>query len=538
MLERGLQLARWKDDPEMTPELLRRLAEEAVDEAREALAAQGYFSAAVSFSIDRDLTPWSVIIHVVPGERTFVRAAQLNFTGPAATDPEARDLLNRVRRKWLLQPGMPFTQPAWNEAKRDAARELASWRYAAARIAASHARVDPQAKSASLEVTLDSGPPYTFDGIEVHGVKRYPESVVANLSSVRPGGTYDRALLDLYTRRLLETGYFASARTEIERDAPEPAPVRATVTEGSSQHIEGGISYNTDAGPRLELTHRNVDLFDAAWRGRSLLRLDSLIREARYDLDSPPRPGATWWSGFASAKDSIIQNEENTELAVGVAHNWAGAGSPTSLLASGHVEEQRIGGQKMDHRQAIYFGTRIGFRDTDDLMAPRRGYFGLLTAGGAPGALATRAFTRATGRLTLLGPLGRNDDLQIRAEGGIVLASSREGIPSTFLFRTGGDQTIRGYAFESLGVRQGDAVVGGRYLVISSIEYTHWFAPTWGLAAFVDGGNAWDGGGFHPVFGLGGGARFRTPIGPVRVDLAYGEAQKQWRLHFSVGFVF
>jgi translocation and assembly module TamA len=87
-------------------------------------------------------------------------------------------------------------------------------------------------------------------------------------------------------------------------------------------------------------------------------------------------------------------------------------------------------------------------------------------------------------------------------------------------------------------VRQGDAVVGGRYLVISSIEYTHWFAPTWGLAAFVDGGNAWDGGGFHPVFGLGGGARFRTPIGPVRIDLAYGEAEKQWRLHFSVGFVF
>jgi translocation and assembly module TamA len=119
-----------------------------------------------------------------------------------------------------------------------------------------------------------------------------------------------------------------------------------------------------------------------------------------------------------------------------------------------------------------------------------------------------------------------------------VVASTREGIPSTFLFRTGGDQTVRGYAFESLGVRRGDAVLGGRYLAIGSVEYTHWFSPVWGLAAFVDGGNAWDTGNFEPVFGVGTGVRFRTPIGPVRADVAYGEDVESWRLHFSVGFVF
>jgi len=87
-------------------------------------------------------------------------------------------------------------------------------------------------------------------------------------------------------------------------------------------------------------------------------------------------------------------------------------------------------------------------------------------------------------------------------------------------------------------VRQGDAVLGGRYLAIGSVEYTHWFAPAWGLAAFADAGNAWDDGGYKPVLGIGGGPRFRTPIGPIRVDVAYGEAEESWRLHFSVGFVF
>jgi len=540
MLLKGLQLSRWQDDSEMTPELLRRLADEGVREAREALAAQGYFAALVSFSLDRDREPWALTLHVVPGERTVVRSFEIAFSGPGAADPQAARLRREVQREWLLRPGQPFTQEAWNEAKREAVRKLASWRYAAARLASSRARVDPDTSSAALEVTLDSGPALFFGGVEVRGTKRYREEVAGHLSPVEPGGTYDRQVLELYTRRLLETGYFASARADIQPEAREggAAPVRASVIEGNSQHFEGGVSYNTDAGPRLELSHRNVDLFDTAWRGKSVLRLDQLTQEATYNLDSPPRRGATWWSGSTGAKHSIIQEEENTELSLGVAHNWAGAGSPTAVVASAVAEEQRISGEAADHRHAIYFGVRIGFRDTDDIVLPRRGYFGQVTAGGAPDELSTRGFQRGTARITLMHPLGRNDDLLLRAEGGIVVARSRQGIPSAFLFRTGGDQTVRGYAFESLGVRQGDAVLGGRYLAIGSVEYTHWFAPAWGLAAFVDGGNAWDTGDYHPVFGYGIGGRFRTPIGPVRLDVAYGEEEKSWRLHFSVGFVF
>jgi translocation and assembly module TamA len=540
LLSKGLQLARWIEDPQMTPELLRRLADEAVGQAREALAAQGYYSALVSFSIDRDSTPWAVTIHVVPGTRTTVRAVEIGFSGPGAQDPEAADLRRRVQREWLLRPGMPFTQDAWDEAKRDAVRKLSAWRYAGARLASSRARVDPETNSATLELTLDSGPAYVFGGLQVRGPKRYPDEVVSNLSPVKPGATYDRQVLELYTRRLLETGYFASARAELAPDAADDrgAPVRASVIEGNSQNIEGGISFNTDAGLRFEVTHRNVDLFETAWRGKSQLRLDQLTQEARYDLDSPPRRGATWWSGFTGAKRSIVQNEDNEEVAIGAAHNWAGRGVPTQVLVSAHAEEQRLSGQPNDHRHAVFFGFRFGFRDTDDIVLPRRGYFGQVTLGGAPDALSTRGFHRATARATVLVPLTRNDDLQLRGEGGVVVARSREGIPSTFLFRTGGDQTVRGYDFESLGVRQGDAVLGGRYLAVGSVEYTHWFGQAWGLATFLDGGNAWDTGDFDPVFGVGFGARFRTPIGPIRLDLAYGEEESSWRLHFSVGFVF
>ena len=120
-----------------------------------------------------------------------------------------------------------------------------------------------------------------------------------------------------------------------------------------------------------------------------------------------------------------------------------------------------------------------------------------------------------------------------------MIAESRLGIPSTFLFRTGGDQTVRGYAFESLGVHKGEAVLGGRHLVVASTEYTHWVGENWGVAGFVDAGQAWDDTTLlKAALGYGMGGRFRTPIGPIRADLAYGQQTHQFRLHFSVGFTF
>jgi translocation and assembly module TamA len=125
------------------------------------------------------------------------------------------------------------------------------------------------------------------------------------------------------------------------------------------------------------------------------------------------------------------------------------------------------------------------------------------------------------------------------AEIGQVFAAGRDGIPSENLFRTGGTSTIRGYDFLSLGVREGDAIVGGRVLALGSLEYQHPVRRDWYAAAFVDAGDAADTWGrYHAVAGYGVGARWRSPVGPVSIDLAYGEAVRDWRVHFSVGYAF
>ena len=540
-LRKGLNLARWQNDPQMTPEQLRRLAEEARREARELAATEGYFSPRVELAIDEGVEPWIVRLTLEPGDRTSVGEVDLRFSGPASDDPGAAALFRRVRETWALRRGEPFRQAEWDAAKRRAVRELSAYRYAAARVAESRALVDPQTRRASLSVELASGPPYRFGDIRVVGTRRYSDALVENLSPFRRGEDYDRDKLLVYQRRLLESGYFVSVQADIEPEEtnPEAALVRVAVLEAAKHHVEAGIGYSTDAGPRLELRYHNQDVLDSAWRFRSALRLDDKIRSLQFDFDSPPRRGGRWNSFFARARETDIQNERTTELAAGVAHNWGAELTPSSLIVSAHSETQRVAGDLTDDRHAVYFGHRRTFRRTDDFVSPREGYLAMFEVGGAPPELASRQFLRGVISGSFFFPFGRRGDFLLRGQAGRVLASSREGVPTSFLFRTGGDQTVRGYAFESLGVRQGNAIVGGRRTIFMSGEYTHWVAESWGIAGFVDAGNAWDDSElFRAALGYGVGARLRTPIGPIRADLAYGEETHQLRLHFSVGYTF
>jgi len=540
-LRKGLNLVRWQGDPQMSPELLRRLADEAERDAREVAAAEGYFSAQVRIAIDELAQPWRVLLQLEPGERTTIAAVDIRFSGPVTNDDQARDALERVRAAWGLPRGQPFRQDDWERAKRQAVRELARWRYAGARLGESEAQIDPGSRQARLSVELQSGPAFRFGPVQVSGAKRYPAQIVENMNPARPGDDYDRDILVVYQRRLVETGYFASVQAEIDTQAASAAaaPLRVAVVEGQSKNVETGVSYNTDVGPRLQLRYGDQDLRDSAWRLRSGLSVDRKKQEVQLDLDSPPRRNARWNNFFSSASRSDIQNEVTRAFAFGVAHNFGTDLANSAAILSWHLEDQSIGESVTDSRHAVYLGLRRGFRSTDDVIAPRVGYFGSVEVGGGLPSVSTQAFQRAIGKASLLIPVGRSGDLLLRAQAGAVRADTRQGIPTTFLFRTGGDQTVRGYAYESLGVREGDAIVGGRRLFVASIEYTHWFAEAWGIAAFVDAGDAWDDGErFRAALGYGLGARLRTPIGPARIDLAYGEDIREFRLHLSVGYVF
>ena len=180
------------------------------------------------------------------------------------------------------------------------------------------------------------------------------------------------------------------------------------------------------------------------------------------------------------------------------------------------------------------------WRWVDEVIDPKKG--GVLKvriAAGARSVLSTQDFVQTYAHYQHWFPLGPNDQLIARGEVGRTFAPSREGIPEDFLFRAGGSRSNRGYAFESLGARDGDAVVGGRYVLTASLEYVHWFTKMIGGAVFHDIGDAADDQkslNGNPTYGIG--ARLRTPAGPLALDLAYAENLRKFRVVFSVSVAF
>jgi hypothetical protein len=264
-LERGVGLVRWQHYAEMTDDLLDRLAREAVGEARDIAAAEGFFSAAIDVVIDRSAEPAMVTLRVDAGPSTRITSVRIGVTGPAATDaPLGTDAIAKLEREWLLPEGETFRQSAWLAAKERALATLTASPYAAARIEKSEAAIDPATQSAELDVELASGPAFRFGDLEISGLVKYDRSLVRNYRTIAVGEPYSQIALERYVRRLNASGYFASVQAKIDPDTthPDDATVLIAVIEAPTKRFEGGLGYSTDVQFRANASYRDVNIDD------------------------------------------------------------------------------------------------------------------------------------------------------------------------------------------------------------------------------------------------------------------------------------
>jgi translocation and assembly module TamA len=484
----------------------------------------------------------SVALRVVPGPATRVKSVRIVVTGPAESDaPLGAAAVAMVQSGWTLREDEVFTQAAWESAKQRALATLAASAYAAARLTESEARVDPESASAELRITLDSGPAFHIGDLEIEGLVRYSPELVRNFSTFRRGAPYTQAAVDDYVRRLLVSGYFASVQATLDTTPAQAddATLTVSVIEGRTKRLEFGIGYSTDTEFRASANYSDVDIDGRGLQFYADARLESKVQNINLRLVRPPDEKG-WRDSYSGGVERTDIEGLITRTASIVGRRQGIDERNTPAFSAGfYFNDQQPSGGELVSSHALYVDAQYTWRRTDDLLSPTRGWMANVQAGvGIPGA-STKGFGRLIGKGAYWLPLSRDTSLYLRAEGGAVLADSRDGIPSVFLFRTGGDTTVRGYAFESLGVQQDNAIVGGRYYAVTSAEVTRWITPLWGLAAFVDAGNATDTlDSFSLKLGYGVGVRVRTPIGPFRLDLAYGQATKQVRVHFSVGLSF
>ena len=541
-VERSLTLMHWQTYAELTPEFLDLLIAEAKMQATDAVEAAGYFSATIDAELDREAAPPTVKINIEPGLPTRVTAVNLDITGALLADaPDAARAIAELKTGWRLPEGAIFRQSAWLAAKAAAVRSLAAERYAAARIVTSEAAIDPETRSARLSVTLDSGPPFRFGALAISGLAKYPADIVRNLATFAPGEPYAAEKLDIFVRRLNATGYFASAQVAIETDPAyaDAAPVTVRLIEAPNKKITTGLGFSTDTLYRAQLTYGDVNADGNGLRFDADLRAEAKIQSVVIRFTLPPQIPTYTDSFPMSVQRTDIEGLRTKDIMLGWRRQSADPRDQMAYSTAFYYSQQMPINADYTQAHALYIEIGRTWRTVDDLLAPTTGLvFNVQLGAGPPGA-STRAFGRGIAQFAWWIPIDRTTQLQLRAEGGAVAVNARHDVPSPLLFRTGGDTTVRGYAFDSLGPREGDATVGGRYYALASAEITHWFAPAWGIATFVDAGNAADEPrGLKPVYGYGVGARVRTPIGPFRVDVAYGQESKQVRLHLSIGLTF
>ncbi|MDE2358517.1 MAG: outer membrane protein assembly factor, partial [Betaproteobacteria bacterium] len=288
----------------MSADLFTELSREAIGQAKEAAATEGYFAADANVAIDRSTDPTTVTLHVAPGPLARVSKLNLRVSGPATSDLEGAATIARMRREWLLPPGAPFRQSAWTSAKARAVATLAGNAYASAKLVASEARVDPQAATVDLDVDIDSGPVFHVGDLDIKGLSRYPPALVRNYRSVAPGARYSLEQLDQFVRRLNGTGYFASVRAAIDTDPAHAAdaPVRVAVIEAPPKRVEAGIGYSTDTAFRSNLSYRDVDFASRALQLYLDTRIESKLQNASLRLVSPPATNGWSASAFANVE--------------------------------------------------------------------------------------------------------------------------------------------------------------------------------------------------------------------------------------------
>jgi translocation and assembly module TamA len=561
LLENNLDLMRWRGNPRVDLDQLQRLVRTAPEEAKTLVATEGYYTPRVSSGLDTSgSTPVARVV-VDPGQPVTVGDVDLELRGFIPFDKNSAPFdAAALRNRWTLPVGSRFRTADWEAAKRGMVRQIAQSRFPRAQLIDSAATVDPDSHRAKLKVVIDSGPDVHFGELRIEGLQRYRPEVVTNLNQIHPGDQYNEAALQALQGRLQDTGYFSSVEVSVDMSSalkeqvgelnqgqgakpeapagPVTMPVLVRVTENKRKNLSLGVGFSTNTGARAQANYDNLNVFGK--RMKSSILYEQLRQTARTDFYWPTTSSGYSNSVGASYNREDLRGQLTRTTNIHATRAWGTPLLERSWRLEALTEQVTIDNLPTTRVKALPLTFSITKRKLDSLVLPNRGYAVNLQLGAAPVRLLTdEPFVRAYIRAVGYQPVGASGSLIVRGEFGAVGSRDKDKVPSTFLFRAGGDQSVRGYAFQQLGVPVAGAITGGRYLVTASTEYDWWFKPPWGAAVFVDAGNAADNfSDLKPKVGYGVGARWRSPVGPIAVDVAYGKAVREVRLHFSLGFTF
>ncbi len=518
-----------KDQPPPTLGLLRARVERDIPELVLALRSLGYYGAAIEGEILDELDPVRVTFRVQPGNVYTIRSVTIE-------KPEDDLELQQHVPSPLdlgLTPGMPADARKILDAEGALAAKMKTRGYPFARVQNTRVVVDHRTEDVSVTFPLVPGPPATFGHTEIEGLTSVAQDHVLVRIPWQKGERYNEDLLQEYRERIADMRLFTLIRISRAQTLDEDGslPITIELTERKPRTVRAGVSYRTDEGfgATASWEHRNLRGYGERLRTSVVVSEISQSLEGAFDKPDFLRLDQSLGSLVRIAQDETdAYKSQNLETFVllnrKVARGLNVSAGPGFRLSK--VDDKSVGSRTREFA-LLSFPAQMDWDFSDDLLDPTRGGRMKIQLTPYMDTLDTDiSFLKSYISYSHYLPLLQSPSLLLagRAALGSIAGTSRDNMPSDIRFYAGGGGSIRGYPFQSVSPLDGENVPeGGRSLIEFSAELRWKVTETLGLVTFLDGGGAFEPS--YPDFstslryGAGGGVRYFTPIGPLRLDV-------------------
>ncbi len=517
---------------------LRRYAEHAVEQVSQALRALGYYDPEIDWEVI-SATPPKLVLSVVPGKPVRITSRTVRILGPAASDEEFPDIAAD-----RLAEGQVLDHSAYEAVKSTIQNRAARLGYFDGRFTQSRLAVDPDAHSAEVELVYRSGERYRIGEVRFEPGHGFEEDLLERFVTFEPGSPYHADKVAKLNKDLSDSGYFSQVIVDASpQDATDRTlPVVVRLNARDPRSVAAGLGFSTDVGPRVRGTWTEYWVNPMGHRRSVETELSaprqSLSAWYELPLDPPMTDSIRYTTGYLREDIEDVEAERLTlgqQWQHGMADGWQ---QILSLRWEG--ERFRIGDEETRNSSLFLPGASYSKLVSDSPVDPSRGYrLAFETVGSHRSLLSDADILQVQAFARGLITVGDGHRFLARLKVGAVATNEFEDVPPSLRFFAGGDQSVRGYGYETLSPKDANGNdIGGRYLLVGSLEYQFPLTDNWRLAAFADEGNAVNDF-FEPrASGVGVGVRWVSPVGPLRLDVAKGldeELGGGWRIHFSMG---
>lgn len=514
-----------------------RAFEQAPDDIRFGLEAYGYYAARIDGRLNLGPDCWAAVFEIELGPRILLRTVRIEVNGMAATDPEFVSAIESSG----VEPGQPLLHASYEQLKSQLQLLAQQRGYVDAAFTANRIDVYPDSNAADIEIMFDSGDRYSFGDV-VLDQQVLSDSLVLAYKGFDEGDYYDEDELSSFQTELRNSGYFESITITplAPRRDLKQIPIVVSLVGAPRRFLTYGIGLSTDTGVRLKFG-RNIRRWNE--RGHQLnlnVQLSPVVSEvsANYRLPygDPRREWLSFDTGIIREKTDTSETE-GLEFGVRRVLQLNELWSQTQLVSL-IVEDFEVADQT-DRSRLLMPGVEWSRLDADNRLRPTNGSkLDLELRAAADRFGSDTSFVQLLTDIKWIRTVQSDDRILMRAQLGGTLEKSFRELPPSVRFFAGGDNSVRGYDFETLGpVNEDGEVIGGSRIFTASIEYERAVRERWSVAFFADTGNAFDDSNIDLHTGIGIGARWQSPLGPIRIDIArpLDGLDRDLRLHINLG---